>query len=353
MNTDASDGLTDGSTANASREAVPAWLNQCQTGMLVIGVDGWPVSINAAAGDLLGVTSTDALAPLLDDSALAELVERAGRDQRAVVSQDVAWPDPGSRFSIDVSVTPLDDGQVLVELRDAGSRHRALDDHDRTSRQALSRRVVRQLAHEVRNPLSGLRGAAQLLARDASTSRDRELLEIILAETERLGRLVDDLLGPARPVRRVPGNVHQPLERMRALVSAQAGESCIIERDYDPSLPLLALDEDLVVQALLNLGRNALEADASEIVLRTRSVGRVTLAGTLHRLAIAVEVIDNGRGVPEELHDGLFFPLVTGREDGTGLGLAIAQDIVDRHGGTIDFTSRPGRTVFRLLLPVD
>ena len=217
--------------------------------------------------------------------------------------------------------------------------------------QALSA-TLRGLAHEVRNPLAGLMGAAQLLARRLHDPDAQRYLEVIEAETARLARLVERLLDPhpARPLR--PVNVHEVLERVHLLAEAEAASRCRILRDYDPSLPLLLADDDRLAQALWNLLRNALQAGASEIRLRTRGEHGVSLQGGVQRLALRIDVIDDGRGVPEELAPRVLLPLVSGAAEGSGLGLAISQEIAREHGGVIHFKSRPGHTVFSLWLPV-
>jgi len=333
----------------------PDWVEHLQTAVMLLDAEDRVRFLNPAAEDLLGVAGGHVgvgLSRELRASGLSALVERASREQRALSAQDIEWQDAGRVQWLDVQVTALPGDLTLLELHDAGLRRRAQEDRLRHDRQALSRRVVRQLAHEIRNPLAGLRGAAQLLGRDEPDPGRRELTDIICVEADRLHALVDELLAPAGPARMTHGNVHEPVDRLQGLLSSEADAGVTVERDYDPSLPELELDTNQLFQALLNLGRNALQSGADRIVLRTRSARRVTWDGNLHRLAVAVEIADNGRGVPVELAESLFFPLVTGRDEGSGLGLAIAQEIVDRHGGRIEFESEPGSTVFRLLLPV-
>ena len=212
--------------------------------------------------------------------------------------------------------------------------------------------ALRGLAHEVRNPLAGLKGAAQLLARRIEDAELRRYVDVIEAEGARLLALVDRLLAPGQPPAPEPVNVHALLERVRTLAEAEAGWAVRIERDYDPSLPLLHGDPARLTQALLNLVRNALEADAAEVRLRTRAEHGVVIGEAAHRLALRVEVEDSGRGVPEALAERIFLPLVSGRAEGTGLGLALAQQVAREHGGSLGFRSRPGHTVFTLLLPL-
>lgn len=328
----------------------PDWVAYLQTAVVLLDASGRVRFLNPAAEDLLGADSV--IETELRASGLDALVDRAAHEQRAISAQDVEWQNTGRVQWLDVQVTTISDGATLLELHDAGLRRRAQEDRLRHDRQALSRRVVRQLAHEIRNPLAGLRGAAQLLGRDERDVEKRELTEIVCSEVDRLHALVDELLAPAGPARMRHANVHEPVDRLHALLISEAADGVRVERDYDPSLPELELDASQLFQALLNLGRNALQSGADRVCLRTRAVRRATWDGTLRRLAVAVEIADNGRGVPPELAESLFFPLVTGRPDGSGLGLAIAQEIADRHGGRVEFESEPGATVFRLLLPV-
>lgn len=211
--------------------------------------------------------------------------------------------------------------------------------------------ALKGLAHEVKNPLAGIQGAAQLLRRRVHDRDAERYLAVIAAETERLTTLVQRLLEPGRANPLVPTNVHAVLERVRLLAEAEAGWAVRLVRDYDPSLPEIPADPDRLTQAVLNLVRNALQAEASEVRLRTRAENGVVIGDTVHRLAIRIEVVDNGHGVPEELAEKIFLPLVSGRAEGTGLGLALAQQVAREHGGSLSFRSRPGHTLFTLLLP--
>ena len=226
--------------------------------------------------------------------------------------------------------------------------------------------ALKGLAHELRNPLAGLKGAAQLLARRiASSSEDdrdsRELVALIEAEVARLAALLDRLLSPTPARPHEPLNIHVVLERVLRLAEADAGWAVKLVRDYDPSLPELTGDADRLTQAVWNLVRNAIEAGAATVTLRTRAEhgARILRHATderrdeEHSLALRLEISDDGRGVPEELAERLFLPLVTGRAEGTGLGLALAQQVAREHRGSLVYRSRPGHTVFTLLLPID
>jgi len=173
---------------------------------------------------------------------------------------------------------------------------------------------------------------------------------VIIQEADRLQALVDRMLTPQRAPRPEPVSVYEVLERVRNLVRAEFGID--IERDYDPSLPELIADREQLIQAVLNIARNAAQAGARDVLFRTRAVRQVTILRRRHRLALELQVVDNGPGVPEEIRDRIFSPLISGREGGTGLGLSLAQTFVQYHQGVIEFESRPGRTTFRILLPL-
>jgi two-component system, NtrC family, nitrogen regulation sensor histidine kinase GlnL len=243
---------------------------------------------------------------------------------------------------------------LLLEMADASRRLRIDREKALLAQLEASRSMVRQLAHELRNPLGGIRGAAQLLERQLESSAQKDYTNLIIREADRLVSLTAALLGPARALEKRLSNIHEQLEHVRQLIVAEAGPDIHIERDYDPSLPAILLDRDLVIQATLNLARNAVGAleGRGRIVFRTRAVSNETIGHRRCRLGAAVEIEDNGPGVPAELRDTLFYPLVTGRPGGSGLGLAVAQELVSRHDGLIEFSSRPGRTVFKMLYPI-
>jgi two-component system nitrogen regulation sensor histidine kinase GlnL len=216
--------------------------------------------------------------------------------------------------------------------------------------------ALKGLAHELRNPLAGLKGAAQLLARRAARRRDnqeeRELIGLIDSEVGRLAALLDRLLAPAPPRPPEPLNIHAVLERVLRLAETDAGWAVRLLRDYDPSLPDLVGDGDRLTQAVWNLVRNALEAGAANVTLRTRAEHGLRIGEQAHALVLRLEIVDDGRGVPEALAEQVFLPLVSGRAEGSGLGLALAQQVAREHRGSLAYRSRPGHTVFTLLLPL-
>jgi two-component system, NtrC family, nitrogen regulation sensor histidine kinase GlnL len=332
--------------------AAPERLDALATPLLRIddGRIGW---LNPAAGSWLAVGLRRLLGQppaALGGVPLAELVARAPGHPEGLRAQRLRREAAGgeARFA-HVLARPDGDATVWLELHPVAEF--AGEDPATLLPAALSV-ALKGLAHEVKNPLAGLRGAAQLLQRRLGDDADAaRYLEVILAETARLSMLVDRLLEPpsARPF--APTNVHEVLERVRLLAEAEAGWAVRIVRDYDPSLPPLPADPDRLVQSLWNLVRNALQAGAGEIRLRTRAERGIVIGDRAHRWAIRIEVDDDGCGVPEALAERIFLPLVSGRADGSGLGLALAQQVAREHGGSLGYRSRPGHTVFTLLLP--
>jgi two-component system nitrogen regulation sensor histidine kinase GlnL len=227
--------------------------------------------------------------------------------------------------------------------------------------QIATRELIRNLAHEIKNPLGGLRGSAQLLERELERSELMEYTQVIIKEADRLQALLDRLLTPQRPWLPAKLNIHEVFERVRMLVLAEFGQKVAILCNYDPSVPDLDGDREQLIQALLNIARNAAQALTSgtnrpwrkgTIIFRSRVARQVTVLRQRYRLALELQVIDDGPGVPEEIRDRIFSPLVSGREGGTGLGLSLAQTLIGNHHGIIECASRPGRTVFTILLPL-
>jgi len=244
---------------------------------------------------------------------------------------------------------------VQLELRQVDHHLRVEQDELLINQQQATHALVRGLAHEIKNPLGGLRGAAQLLEREISDTSLKEYTRIIIGEADRLQALMDRMLGPnSLPNMRLV-NIHQVLERVRELVIAEAGKGLVINKDYDPSLPDLRADADQLMQAILNIVRNASQAlgGKGEIILRTRVSRNFNIGTNKHRLVARIEIIDNGPGIDEQLRKKIFYPMVTNRSDGSGLGLSIAQALVSRHHGLIECSCQPGETTFTILLPLD
>ena len=344
-------------------------LDALSTGIVVLDSHLCLIYANVGAQDLMAVSVNQArgrpFGDLFYDSAqLAQTLRRSldraeACTQHEITLRPIASPSLRDPQVVDLIVTPLE-GQVtgthlLLELTDAKLRQRITREKDILSGMDGSRLMIRQLAHEIKNPLGGLRGAAQLLDRELSNASWREYTAVIINEADRLTALVDSMIGPSRPPQKSVLNVHELCEHVVHLIRAEAPPEVQIDRDYDPSLPSAMFDRNQIVQALLNVARNAMQAvnGRGRIVIRTRAQSNVGIGPVRHKLVVAVQVEDNGPGVPQELMKTLFYPLVTGRSTGTGLGLAVAQDLVTRHGGIVEFESEPGRTLFSLLLPLE
>ena len=249
---------------------------------------------------------------------------------------------------------------LVIELQPISRLVRINRDDRARSSFKTTRELIRGLAHEVKNPLGGLRGAAQLLERELDSPDQREYTQIIIQEADRLTDLVDRLLGPNREPRTGHYNIHRILEHVIRLVDVESRGAVTFERDYDPSLPELFGDEDQIVQALLNMVRNAAQSltehkmsGTPKITLRTRVVRTFTIAGVKHRMVARIDIIDNGPGIDESMIDEIFYPMITTRADGTGLGLAITQSVIGQHGGVIECESHPGHTCFSVFLPLE
>jgi two-component system nitrogen regulation sensor histidine kinase GlnL len=253
-------------------------------------------------------------------------------------------------------ITPAESGrsQLVLEFRELEQQLKIAREAKILEQQEANRELIRNLAHEIKNPLGGIRGAAQLLERELGDPELREFTQVIVKETDRLQSLMNRLLTPSRLPRVESLNIHEVMERVRTLLLAEFPDALSVRRDYDTSLPELAGDKEQLIQAILNVARNAAQATAGrgEIRLITRIARQVTIARNRFRHAIAVSVEDDGPGVPADLAERIFYPLVSGRDGGTGLGLSLAQSFVSQHHGLIEFESAPGRTRFTILLPV-
>ena len=353
--------------------AGPEALDLLTTLVAVVGADGRCEAVNAALENalcqsrrkLVGGRATDWF---VDPAPLHDALQRMSQLVVSRFEATLHSPTPGAHaLPVHVIVSPLERAgtgpSVLLEMTEIEQQARQ-DREERTHRLAREQKeLLRNLAHEIKNPLGGIRGAAQLLAMDAAArdfAESREYTDVIIHEADRLQALVDRLLAPHQ---RAPLfadlNIHEICERVRAVVLAEFPRGLAIERDYDASLPELRGDRERLIQALLNIVRNAAQVLAARITvgdaaitLRTRVARQVTIGHQRFKLAIELQVQDNGPGVPPELRERIFQPLVSGREGGSGLGLALAQTFVQQHEGTIDHDGTAGATRFTLLLPV-
>ena len=246
------------------------------------------------------------------------------------------------------------EGNLLVEFHQQDQQMKIVREEKILAHQKLNRELIRNLVHEIKNPLGGIRGSAQLLERELPQNELKEYTQVIVKEADRLQALMDRLLTPHRLPKLVSLNIHEVLERVRSLVLAEFPDGINVLRDYDTSLPELVGEKEQLIQALLNVARNAAQSmkGDGEIRIVTRIARQVTLARVRYRYAIMIEITDNGPGVSSALQDKIFYPLVSGRDGGTGLGLSIAQDLVNQHQGIIEFDSVPGQTRFTVLLPL-
>lgn len=325
--------------------------------------------MNSAAESLLQISFRQS-----EGRFLGKLLRRAGqfiaRLQQAVVEQQAYTerayhiPVNGNReVIVDCAVTPVADAEadanvkwLLVELYDQDRMHRISREEQLLEQRLTSQQMARGIAHEIKNPLGGLRGAAQLLERELPSDELREYTAVIIEEADRLQSLVDRMLGPSNSVQFEPLNVHQVLERVRSLLRLDSERDIRLRFDYDPSIPDVLADEALLMQAVLNLARNAVEmvsTESGQVIFRTRIQRQATLAGVPHKLVVRIDIEDNGPGIPPDMIERIFYPMVTTRPEGTGLGLPVAQGAIGRHRGLVECESQPGRTVFTILLPFD
>ncbi len=298
-----------------------------------------------------------------DHAKLVDELQNALQHNNPRTHRDITLSTAGSdsELHVDLVVTPLLDAPqpgLLLEFRELNRILRITREEGLISAQQTNQALIRGLAHEIKNPLGGVRGAAQLLARELGESPLEEYTGIIIAEADRLRDLVDRMLGPHNQPNMALLNIHEVLEHVRSLVIAEAGSAIKLVRDYDPSLPDIRGDRAQLIQAVLNIMRNAVQATEQAkgdriIELHTRIQRQFTIGTHRHKLVCRIDIRDNGPGVPPELRESLFVPMVSGRAEGTGLGLAISQSIINRHQGVIEYSQEAGWTVFTLYIPLE
>lgn len=308
-------------------------------------------AINATLGQIMFVES-DFQARL--NTAIADLHPFAEHEVSFTL-----LADKDRQVTVDYMMTPLSTRQteplLLLEISLMDRHLRIAREEKLLNEQKSTRNLVRGMAHEIKNPLGGLRGAAQLLERELDNEDLKEYTGIIIGEADRLQTLVDRMLGPNNLPQKQCVNIHQLLEHVRQLVQAEVPEGIFFNLDYDPSLPELMADPDMLIQAILNITRNAARAlgEQGEITYKTRPQRHFTIGHKHHRLVMQIDIMDNGPGIPDDIQEHIFFPMVTGHAQGTGLGLSIAQSLINQHGGLIECNSKPGQTVFTIYLPLE
>jgi two-component system nitrogen regulation sensor histidine kinase GlnL len=343
------------------------------TMVALVAADGQCLRVNTALENITGVSRRllcrgSVLDWFTDSAPLRDTLRAVVRNDVTVGRFDALMKRaPGAlgaghgELPVHAIVGPLDGpGRVLLELIEVEQQARLTREEQVATLAQANKELVRNLAHEIKNPLGGIRGAAQLLAMEVESQDLTAYTQVIVQEADRLQSLVDRLLLPHRHAQVLGAvNIHEVCERVRSLILAEFPRGLLVDRDYDASLPEFRGDREQLIQAVLNVAHNAAQALApriaegsGRIVLRTRVARQVTLVKQRFRLALELHVEDNGPGVPERIRDRIFHPLVSGREGGSGLGLTLAQTFVQQHGGTIECDSVPGRTVFKLLFPL-
>ncbi len=317
--------------------------------------------INAAAEVLFDISQRQAAhipfkTILPGEEALLSSLKKVQQTGQGLIEREVKLfiPSTGD-VVVDCSIKLLEteecDQAILLEFFQLDTQHRISRDESLHAQQ----QVVRGLAHEIKNPLGGLRGAAQLLERQLESDDLKEYTSIIISEADRLQNLMASMLGPHQQSKTSQINIHEVLERVRQLVRAEVDERLVFHIDYDPSIPTIYADADQLVQVFLNIVRNAVQAMSAvgTITLKTRIKRPIIIEAQRYRLGVAIDVIDDGPGIPPSLQESMFYPLVTGRAEGTGLGLYISQSLIHRNHGAIDCMSEPGRTVFSIVFPLE
>lgn len=347
-------------------------LEHLNTGVLLLNADLTVRYMNPAAEALLEISGQRCLGVPFVELAI-ESEEATHALQQAMIRGHAYTKREATiqlhnqqQLTLDYSVSPVPHPEsrspcLLIELQGRDRLMRISREEQLIAKQETTRSLVRGLAHEIKNPLGGIRGAAQLLERALPSADLKEYTSIIIEEADRLRDLVDRLLGPHQIPKQEQVNIHEVLERVCQLIEVESGGRIAIERDYDPSIPELEADKGQLIQALLNICRNAMQAmleaqpplTQPQLSLRTRTVRQFTIGHHRHRLVAQIDVSDNGPGIPAELRENLFYPMVSGRADGTGLGLSISQSIINQKNGIIEFVSDACKTVFSIYLPLE
>jgi two-component system nitrogen regulation sensor histidine kinase GlnL len=337
-------------------------LEYLATAVMLLDDESRIAYLNPAAEHLFDVSGKNLLGHpvqqvFTDTEQLASAMQQALRNNASYIEHDLTLGTHAhGKLHLRCAVTPVQYAKafLLLEFHPIDRPLKLAREEQMLDQTQASRLLLRNLAHEIKNPLGGIRGAAQLLEQELEKPALREYTQVIVQEADRLRSLMEKLLVPQNASHYSALNIHEVLERVRSVVLAEMPTGLTIRRDYDISLPALVGDKEQLIQVMLNIVRNAAQAMKGHgiIVLRTRIARQVTLVKRRHRLAVMVQIVDNGPGIPPELQDKVFYPLVSGHADGHGLGLTLAQDFVSQHNGTIEFDSEPGHTCFTVMLPL-
>jgi len=353
--------------APTSQAAAQAALDLLATMVAVVTPEGECELVNSSFETVLGLSRRNMTRGVVYDwFADAQML----RDTVAAVSNNafstsrleaILKRPSGESLPVHVTVNQIDGSRnVVFEIVEIEQQNRQEREERALEQAEATKELIRNLAHEIKNPLGGIRGAAQLLEMEIESRSLTEYTQVIIKEADRLQLLVDRLLAPHRKPHVVGNvNIHEVCERVRALILAEFPRGLATVRDYDTSIPEFSGDREQLIQAVLNITRNAaeslagqIEAGSAKITLRTRVVRQVTLGKHRYRLALELHIEDNGPGIPEPLREKIFFPLVSGREGGSGLGLTLARTFIQQHHGTVEFDSEPGKTIFKIVIPL-
>ena len=344
-------------------------LDHLSTGVLLLDGDLTVIYMNPAAEDLLQVSGRRGVGEnfasfIRDNEQDLNTINDAFESGHAYTKREAGLTLHNQHhITIDYSVSPIHHPEthsavLLIEIQGRDRLLRISREEQLISNQETTRSLVRGMAHEIKNPLGGIRGSAQLLARALPEEDLKEYTNIIIEEADRLRDLVDRMLGPHQLPQTELTNVHEVLERICQLLYAEHPNAVHIERDYDPSIPEFFIDKSQLIQAVLNICRNGIQAllenhiEAPQLILKTRTISQFTIGHRRHRLVAHIMIVDNGPGIPDHIQENLFYPMVSGRAEGTGLGLSIAQTLINQHDGIIEYDSAPGRTAFSIYLPL-
>ena len=359
-------------TKNSAKPSVSEQiLEQLNLAVLLVDQQGKVMFANQQAVMLFGLGRKKLIEqPLLScpvhHTFPAHLFEQIWETEQSFSDHDVEWVFIDGRHAVtevNADLAMLNDEAVcLLQIRTNDSLRKLNQENNQKHHISASRHLIRGLAHEIKNPLGGIRGAAQLLSRSLPNAELKEYTQMIIEQSDRLRDLVDRLLGPNTPPKRKATNIHSVIERVVNLVKVEAPAEVLLDRDYDPSLPITVLDPAQIEQAILNIVQNGVQAFRGyenntpgfrpTIVLKTRYEGAKVLHGKRYKKVLKVSVIDNGPGISEEIKGTVFYPMITNKSDGNGLGLSISQTLIDQHQGQIDLESWPGQTEFSIYLPV-
>jgi two-component system nitrogen regulation sensor histidine kinase GlnL len=338
-------------------------LEHLNTAIILLDEESRIVYLNPAAENLFGSSKANLVGHPLQHvfthtEQLFNTIHMALAENASHIEHDLTLSTHAHTGKIHLSctATPLQSRQyaLLLEFHTIDRPLKLAREEQMLDQTQANRLLLRNLAHEIKNPLGGIRGAAQLLEHELEKPGLREYTQVIIQEADRLRTLMEKLLTPQHTPHFSALNIHEVLERVRSVVLAELPSDLRIQRDYDLSLPDLVGEKEQLIQVFLNLVRNAAQAmqGHGHIVLRTRIARQVTIMKKRHPLAVLIQVIDNGPGIPVELRDKIFYPLVSGRAEGHGLGLTLAQDFISQHQGSIEFDTEPGKTCFSVLLPL-